>query len=150
MLLLKKLAWLPVALLLKCGPPGHRIIWSVLRLRQGFVLGVCIVVINIKDWSVLVIIKRRGFNPGACELPGGGIDAKDNSFETAVIRELFQETNLIAKTIAWFGNYKSQRYKRSANAVYVVTEYEGNLKVNDEFEIEDVFFVPIIDRKSTR
>jgi len=84
---------------------------------------------NVEDGTFLVIkrSKKDRFKAGYWDLPGGVADPEDASFEAAGVRELSEETSLIApaESLVYI---KKIRLKGADKYVFATTEFSGNIE----------------------
>lgn len=88
--------------------------------------------IIVKDNKILLI--KRGKEPfkNHWAFSGGGVDW-DESVEDAIIRETFEETGLVVKSIEFFGIYsKPERDPFQAITIVYIIEAEGTPKAGDD------------------
>lgn len=94
----------------------------------------------------LLMQKRRDNGLWSC--PAGSMDLGE-SFEETAIREVFEETGLLCKKLEFFtlesGEkmhyiYPNQDEIYSIEAVFICTDYEGEMKVQEDEVLEQNFF----------
>lgn len=92
------------------------------------------------DQREILLIKRK-FNPfkGKEALPGGFLDCDKENLEQTGIRELKEETGLIAKVedLVLVGVYSDPKRDPRGHVighVYLVTKYGGKLEAGDDAE----------------
>ncbi len=90
--------------------------------------------IIIKDGLILLIHRFRNGNEFYV-LPGGGVE-KGETIEEAVIREIKEETNLVANEYIKKWDYFNDRDKRMHH-FYLITDFSGELKLGGEEAIEN-------------
>ena len=86
----------------------------------------------------VVILKRR--DVPVWVLPGGGVDLNE-SFEEAVIREIWEETGLRAKIVRKSGHYFPINKLAKETHVFVCQEIEGTLSTGEE--TREIGYFPI-------
>lgn len=96
-----------------------------------------------------VLLEKRA-DDGFFDFPGGGVD-EGETFEEAAIRELYEETGLIAKNLKLFKVYEGDiTYYKYPNGdevygidhIFIVDEFEGEFKPQLE-EVSSLEFYPI-------
>ncbi len=91
-----------------------------------------------EDGEVLLIVQPRVFTSEGVlvELPAGYVD-KDESYEDAAKRELFEETGYVPKKLTWLGSfYQDQGCSAAYNQAFLA---EGCIKVGDQQLDKDEF-----------
>lgn len=116
----------------------YRIRRTFLRLRQPLTLGVRCIVAR-EDGHVLLV--RHSYIPG-WHFPGGGVK-RGESFETAVVRELFEEAGVKTlerpKLFHAYSNFKA--WKSDYVLVYALRQFE--LTPQPNWEIAEHAFFPL-------
>lgn len=116
-----------------------RIVSAYWRLTRGATLGAQAVVIGESE-SVLLV--RHGYRPG-WHFPGGGVEWRE-TVETALLRELFEETGVQAigrpEFHGLFGNFAV--LPSDHIAVFIVREWEQPLIRLPNKEIAECRFFP--------
>ncbi len=108
------------------------------------IVGSTILVINGDD----EILFQKRSDSKDWGLPGGAMEPGE-SFEKTAKRELFEETNLKCKNLEFLQTFSGKEFyykypngDESYNviALYKVTEFKGNLKINDNEGLDLKFF----------
>ena len=96
--------------------------------------------LTVADKNVLLIRRTNEPFRNFWALPGGYVDQDETTFDAA-LRELQEETGLVAETAEFFGFYDnpSRDPKQNINFVYVVTNFSGTLSAGDDAN-ECMFF----------
>jgi len=109
-----------------------------------------------KDEKYLLLKRSEGSNnyKGSWEFPGGKFD-QNESLENCLIRETFEETNLVLKAIGKIFEYRHQDNVREINFHIVeVSDFEGKIKLSEEHleyswvsieELENYCLSPIVE-----
>lgn len=119
-----------------------------------YVFGLAVRVLLMNDDGKILIIKRSTeskTNPGKWELPGGKVD-QGESFDQALIREVFEETNLKISIDHVIG--ASEQNLPLIRAVHIIMTgkiIDGELNISDEHEgyawvfLEDLYKYELTD-----
>ncbi len=87
-------------------------------------IGCAVLVINDQN-QVLLGKRKSGYNSGTYGLPGGRVDGDERMVDGAV-RELQEETGLVAKEIKYVGVVKEwQQTKNFIHFIYVCKAWDG-------------------------
>lgn len=101
----------------------------------------------IEDSKGRILLQHRKDQENWC-IPGGVMEVGETCEET-VIREVFEETNLVIKNTRLFGIYSGQNSIRmypngdkifSIQVIFFTREYEGILKSEGDESLEHLFF----------
>ena len=90
--------------------------------------------ILIKDHSILLVQRKHAPFQGAWALPGGFVEY-DEKTEDAVVREVFEETNVKTKIHSLFGVYSDPRRDPRGHivtVVYLIDRVDGDLHAGDD------------------
>jgi len=108
---------------------------------------VCGVGITEDEQVVLIKQYRHALGEVCIEVPGGCVDKSDKDFETAVRREMKEETGYVFKDAEYLG-YTSPNAAANSNMMHLfllkggVKEHEQSLDSNEDIQ---VFLVPLDD-----
>jgi len=99
------------------------------------------IVACLNDEQQFLILRRSPLDDrsGQWTMPGGHIDTEDNSIETAAVRELYEEANLVCDVddLKYLGILKDKKY------YFLTFSWSGDVKVDkpnpktDEIEHDD-------------
>ena len=82
-----------------------------------------------------VLLVSHWYAPWVRTLPGGGVH-KNESLEDAAMREVREETGLVAKSMAGeIGRYRNQWGRGEVVAVFYTGDFEGSLSLKPNLEI---------------
>ena len=77
----------------------------------------------------LLLIKRSKTadkHPNIWEVPGGHVDSDDDSYKSAAVREVKEETNLSVSNLK---HVEDQEFHNRIKHIYVTGDYEGSVKI---------------------
>lgn len=104
---------------------------------------VCIVAIDKDNMLYMVNQFRYPFNCELLEIPAGKLDSPNEDPKEASIRELREETGLIAKDMFYLGEFKpSVAYLTEVIHMYLATQFENGSQDLDDDEFLDVIKIP--------
>lgn len=92
--------------------------------------------IDTKEGKILLGLKKRGFGSGRWNGFGGKI-GKGETVEQATIRELTEESGLVAKNLFEIGNlefYFPEKNETILMYIYKTDDYEGQIKESEEMK----------------
>lgn len=87
-----------------------------------------------KDHSILLIQRKHAPFQGAWALPGGFVEYGEKT-ENAVIREVFEETNVKTKVRSLVGVYSDPNRDprgHTVTVVYLIDRVDGDLQAGDD------------------
>ena len=87
----------------------------------------------------LLLIKRSKTadkHPNIWEVPGGHVDSDDDSYKSAAVREVKEETNLSVSNLK---HVEDQEFHNRIKHIYVTGDYEGSVKIVPNPKTKSVF-----------
>lgn len=99
-----------------------------------------------KDKSILLVKRKNPPYKGCWAIPGGFLETGEESLERTSTRELWEETNLVARIedVELLGVYSNPDRDPRGHIiahVYIIKKFSGEVKANDD--AEEARFFPL-------